>query len=276
MTKKPAAVTPEPQSFGDKVRAAVGEFGVLELSVFALSCVLGIWSWLAFVVSTPQDYMAFTLVYWIGLIVASTVQMVMVVVVRRRGAKDLSEAFASIPKSLSYLLLAPIIVVAVAMLIVTPPGTPTAGFDEDFSSIYQIIGLFVLLALVAVALGVGVVFLLIVLPVLAVVVSLRKGSAASIESFSGGLASRGELVCGALILPAALAFGTAIYSVAPDAGSGLTISRMGAQFMMWVTFQGELMPSIAAWIALAAMIALVSAYNVQYSRRMRREVTGQS
>ncbi|SEB49683.1 hypothetical protein SAMN04489806_0860 [Paramicrobacterium humi] len=273
MTKK-TSQPKRPASASDKVRAAVGRLGMLEISVFALSCVLGIWSWLAFVVSTPQDYAAFTLIYWIGLIIASTVQMVAMLIVRNRGARDLGDALTSTPPSLPYLLLGPIVVVAVAMLIVTPPGTPTAGFDDDFSSIYQIIGLFVLLALIAVALGAGVVFLIIVLPVLAVAVSMRKGSAASIERFSGGLASRGELVCGALILPAALGFGVGMYFVAPDAGSGLTANRMLVQFLMWVSFQGELLPSVVAWLCLALMIGLVTAYNVQYGRRMRREVTG--
>lgn len=65
-----------------------------------------------------------------------------------------------------------------------------------------------------------------------------------------------------------------MYFVAPDAGSGLTANRMLVQFLMWVSFQGELLPSVVAWLCLALMIGLVTAYNVQYGRRMRREVTG--
>lgn len=107
----------------DTLGAVLSRFGTSGMLLFALTCALGIWSWLALAVSPPQNFMMFDII-WLGwLCLATALQLALQTERAASRAPNFSTAVAAIPKGLSIVIVLPIAVVAAAMLVLTPPST---------------------------------------------------------------------------------------------------------------------------------------------------------
>jgi hypothetical protein len=244
--------------------------GATEMIVFALTVGIGVWSWLAYVVHTPQDFPTFTVIFLGVTLLGSAVQMVFFLFVRPSGslrARVTLESLGSSRSGTSVVFWAPTVIYGVVFLIVTPPGTSGAGFDPDMN-IYQFIALIVALSLIATAFGSVLLYCFVILPLVLLLHGILPEAPDS-SSQSASAMSRTEYVCLALIILSAVTFGISMAFIAPGATSASSFGRMGQQFLALVSLQGLPVPSIIVIGCVAALIVLGIISN-RAARKRRR------
>lgn len=243
----------------------------IEWVILAVTIAVPVWAWLTYVVGTPQDFDAFFLVFAIATIGGATLQLIFMAYVRPRGslrqrlafgARGGSERGAWIP------LVAPAVVIGLALLIVTPPGTPVDDFDSDMS-LYQVIPLMALLALALTAIGAGVVFLLIVMPLGFLISGLLPREERERDPSTSPKLTRSQLVLAALFLFSAVGFAVSMASVT-EGTSQSSRGRMGEDLVAFVTGAGNPIATISTWLFIVAIVAIVIVSN-RVEARLRRQ-----
>jgi hypothetical protein len=165
-------------------------------------------------------------------------------------------------------VLAPAVIIGLALLILTPPGTSVEDFDSD-TSLYQVIPLMALLALVGTAIGAGVVFLLIVMPLGFLVAAVLPRDQRQMAPSDPLLLTRSQLVLAGLFLFSALGLGVSMVSVYPGA-PGSRAERMRESLIALLTATGEPIPSALAWF-FALSIVLIVIFSNRVEARLRRQ-----
>jgi len=159
------------------------------------------------------------------------------------------------------LVLAPVVLVPLVTIVITPPSTPVTGY-LDWVNIYGVIlvtGLGILGGLLTGLL----VYLLVVWPVLLILDALRPRSTAGDLSLPEGYSgyattlSRGQMAVLSGILIVAVAFAIAMTGVETEVTSSSSRQRMRDTFFTWITFQGEPIPSVCALLLVIAGVVLV-------------------
>jgi hypothetical protein len=258
-----------PVTFGQ----AVAGVQRLEWVALAVTVTVTVWAWLAYVVEYPQDFDGFILVFAIATIVGATLQVILIVYVRPSGSLRQRLAFgarAGAQGGAWIPLLGPAVIIGLALLILTPPGTSVEDFDSGMS-LYQVIPLMALLALLGTAIGAGVVFLLVVMPLGFLVAALLPGDERIAPSDPLPL-TRSQLALAGLFLLCLLGFGVAMVSVYPDA-TGRRAERMWESLVALLTATGEPIPSALAWFfALSIVLIVILSNRVEASLRRQRPV----
>ncbi|MEO7017856.1 MAG: hypothetical protein ABI130_16750 [Leifsonia sp.] len=256
----------------------VDRTGPPEVLIFAATVATGLWSWLANVVTQPQDFTAFAWLFFGASIVGAMLQMVMFAFVRAPGTFRERASLQSVSKAGSgsgVVFWGVPILFAVGLVLVTPPSTPATAFDPSMS-IYQVIFLVAGLSLASTLLGGFVLFGLVVLPLMWII----AGALPEQEPAPGRPAaavSRGELVTGGLLLFAVAGFGVAMYAVAPNVTGGAfgTRLRMLEQLSALLTLRGDLLASAIVVLCLAAIVVLVVLNHRYASRRTLSNTSAQ-
>ena len=177
------------------------------------------------------------------------------------GARAGAQGGAWIP------LLAPAVIIGLALLMLTPPGTSVEDFDSDMS-LYQVIPLMALLALVGTAIGAGAVFLLIVMPLGFLVAALLPSDEREIAPSSSLLLTRSQLVLVGLFLFSVVGFAASMASVYP-AARGSRPERMWETLVALLTATGDATASALAW-CFALAVALIVIVNNRVEARLKR------
>jgi len=240
-----------------------GSIRPLDVAVFAITMALSIFAWISFVLEggSENDLGAAPVV--IGAIAAAGSYVLVVNFAIQTRTRRPGYTTLGFP-----LVLAPVVLVPLVTLAITPPSTPTPGY-LDWVNIYGVIlitGLGILGGLLSGLL----LYLLVVWPVLLILDAVRPqpapGDTTLPEGYSGYASklSRGQLAVLAGILVSAVAFAIAMTGV-DDSASGSTRQRMRDTFFAWITFHGEPVPS-----AIALAFAIVIAVLVWVSYRVSR------
>jgi hypothetical protein len=248
-----------------KKSRVIDQLGTPTLVVIAANLAVSLWAWLAYVLTAPRDFLVFVITLMVATTIASAVQISLVALTPvLRDARGRLASFAV--QFASTLLLGAVV------LAITPPGTPADDFIRG-GSIYQVIGVSLLLSLVSVYLGAAV-FYLVLLPLSLL---LRAISGRKARSAVGGndstfeQMSRAELAATGGILLATLGFGISMYFVFPDAGQTVTRLRMLDQLGALITFRGNLTASASALFCVVVIVVLVIVNNVAVRNRRRRK-----
>ena len=246
----------------------------IEWVTLAVTIAAPVWAWLTYVAKGEQDFDAFFLVFAIATIGGATLQVILMAYVRPTGslrqrlafgARSGAQGGAWIP------LFAPAVIIGLALLILTPPSTPVGDFDSDLS-LYQVIPLMALLALVGTAIGAGAVFLLIVMPLGFLVAALLPRDQREIAPSNSLQLTRAQLVLAGLFLFSTVAFAASMASVSPDA-RGSRPERMWETLVALLTATGDPTASALAWcFALAVVLIVIVSNRVEARLRRQRPV----
>lgn len=242
---------------------------VLEWLVLAVTVTVAVWSWLTFVVADPQDWDSWGLVFCWSLVAGATLQAILVLYGRPRGSLRSRLSFRSVQGTLAggwILLLAPPVLVGVALVVLTPPGTPVDGFDSGMG-LYQAVAVVTMLALVMTVLGAGGVFTLVVMPLGFILAAALPSEEETVPSGFGEM-SRSQLAIGGLLILATLGFGVSMTGII-ESSADSTRERMADQVIALVTGTGDLVATVAALLFVAAIVALLVINRRIESRRRR-------
>lgn len=267
---KRTASAPTPSR--SRILRFVDRIGVAELLIFAGTVGFGLWSWLAYVVAPSQDFPTFTVLFLGVSVLGGTLQVIMFAFVRASGTFRARVSLASVTESSSgsgVVFWGVPVLLAVGLLVTTPPSTSATGFDPSMS-IYQVMLLMVVLSLAATISG-FVLFGMVVLPVAWIIAGALPERASAPGRAIDSTVSRGELVTGGLLLFAVGGFSVAMYAVAPNVtGDGFgTRMRMIEQLSAFLTLRGDMFASVVVVLCVVAMVVLVILHNRYASRRVR-------
>ena len=253
-------------AFGESIAAV----RPLEWVTLAVTVATTVWAWLTSVVEPPQDFDSFFVVFAIATIGGATLQVALMAYVRPSGSLRQRLAFgarAGAQGGAWIPLLAPAALIGLALLILTPPGTPVEDFDSGMG-LYQVIPLVTLLALLGTAIGAGAVFLLIVMP-LGFLVAALLPSDQRIAPSSSLLLTRSQLALAGLFLFSVVGFAASMASVYPQA-QGTRPERMWETLVALFTATGDPTASALAWCFALAVVLIVIVSNRVEARLKRR------
>ena len=247
--------------------------GLIEILVLAITAGLCIWAWLAFVVADEPDFESFTIFYGIVLAAGGTFHVVMLMYCRSSGSARARLSFGApvregvTPSGIwgnvfelgnTLMILAPVVVFAVTILILTPPTTPADNFDPDMG-LYHVILLITMLGVVFTALGAGVITMLVVMPLaLLVAAFLPKDRDIQGRTLPGRTSTADLVIMGSIVL-ASVGFALAVTCAPSQTSSSTRTARMLEQFVSFVTFSGNPVLTLIGWLCLAVIVSAVVA-----------------
>jgi hypothetical protein len=247
------------------LRGFLDRTGTPELVILALTVGISVWAWLAFVVGSPQNVEAFGWLFLGVNLGGATAQLILAWFVRAQGTfRDrVTGSAASDTRRGSWIVfVGPAVVYAVVFLIVTPPSTPARDIEYGWN-IYQAIGLFVMLGLLASACSILV--YVAALPILFLIDGLLPARKVGQDPMS-----RGEYLGGGVLLLGIFGFAISMQFIAPAlASTHSSRERMGLQFWFFVTLHGAPVPTIIAVLCIAAIVVGIIVNNRGVARRRR-------
>lgn len=243
--------------------------GITEVVIFGLTVGISVWSWLTFVVRSPQDFPTFAGTFLIVNLVGAAVQMIFYLFVRPQGSLTarLTLSTTTVSHAGSFVVYwAPTPIYTLMFLALTPPDTSGAGFDPG-TGIYQVILIMLLLGLLATLVGAALFYCLVVLPL----VMILRGILPEAHDATGrptSSISRTQYASMGLFILAIVLFAVSMTFVAPGANSPSSYGRMGQQFETLISLSGVRWSSIVAFASLTAMVVLGVINNRAADRRM--------
>lgn len=277
----------EPRQETGKAKLAVGTFlariGVGEIVIVAVTTGICVWGWLAYVTTGTTDFLPFMIVYGVALTASALLQCVMVMYVRPSGSLRARLSWGAVFKGAPtddrwsntfgaqnlLVMTAPVALSILVFLIVTPATTPTATFDPDMG-LYRVIGLLALLGIVFTSIGAGVIVPLVLMPLGMLVAAClpvdRDAEGRPVDRAT--MTTTAELAIAASILLSAVGFALTISSV--ETSSSLSKpGRMIEQFITFVTFTGNPLPTTLGWFFIAVIVVAVIADRRAHKVRLR-------
>ena len=231
------------------------QIGAPSAVVVGFTTAVAIASWFIFIRSGEPDWGAFAAVFE-GTIVVGNAVLVSIGYLTKR-LREIRTA------ATSFLLGVLPIVLCFVIFAATSAGVSAEDFDDDISTIGAI-ALLCFLALAA-ALGGLLTFLMIVLPtvwLLRAIMPTKKNE--------GGVyfgMSRGELAGAAFVFPSVILFAIAMVNMVSDTSGGSRRERRAEQFIAFITFQGESLPTVLAWVGIAGIVISLLVYRRAYKAR---------
>ena len=242
--------------------------------ILAITVAASVWAWRAYVVERPQDFGAFLLVLAIATVGGGTLQAVVMAYGRpNNGSLRQRLAFGGrggSGRGVWIPLFAPAVLFGLALLILTPPGTPVEDFGSDMS-LYPALLLMALLTLAGTGIGAGVVFLLILMPLGFLVSAVLPRDEREREPSISPQLSRSQLVLAALMVFSAVGFAVSM-TLVTEGTSQSSRGRMGEDLVAFVTGTGAPVATISTWFFIAAIVAIVIVSNRVEARLARRPV----
>jgi uncharacterized membrane protein len=249
----------------------LARIGTTEVLILGITVGIGVWSWLTYVVRSPQDFAAFGTLFLATNLIGAVLQMIFYLFIRPYGTLaariTLSTKGASHAGS-SVVYWAPTVVFTVVFLIVTPPGTSGAGFDPD-TSIYSVMAIMVLLGLLATLVGSLLLYCIVVIPLAMILRGILPTAPDPDSERTSSPMSRTQYVCMGLIIVTIVVFAVSMTLVAPGAASPSSYGRMGQQFGTLISLRGVLAPSIIVIGCVVAVVVLGIVNNRSAAKRSR-------
>jgi len=233
--------------------------GLTMPSLFSIGVAIGVslWAWFTFVLASDQDFAVFTAIVAVTHAANGLAQLLIALHPRTPELRWQGYRVASFVPGFGAMVLT-----LVGWLIAAPPALPVDDFGSG-DTVYQVIGVLAIVLVGATITGAGLGGLLVVLPVRLISRAVRgdKPAPQNTEALAelGGLTRRQQWTGGAIIL-ATVCFALSMHFVYPDA-PGRRYVRIRAQFEALLTLTGEPAAVIAAYVLLAAIIALVVIHN---------------
>lgn len=243
----------------------------IEWLILAITIAAPVWAWLTYVVGTPQDFDAFFVVFATATIGGALLQVILLAYVRPRGSLRARLSFRTgdpgqrgdwIP------LVAPTVVIGLALLVLTPPGTPVDDYDSNLS-LYPVIGLITLLTLVLSMLGAGAVFLLVVMPLGWLVASRLPPDARRPKRQAEPELTPSQLVIVALLILCTVGLAASMTFVDPTT-EGSRAERVWHDAVALFNATGDPVASASAW-CFALVLALIVVVHWRVEVRLRRK-----
>jgi len=237
-------------------RSRYEQIGMPSLVVVGVTTVVALSSWFIFIRFGDPDWGAFAAMFELSIVLGNAVLVsIGYLNTRLRTIRTAGTSFllAVLPIALCFVVFS-----------MTSGGVSAAEFDDEMP-VVGAIALLCFLALAAALTGL-LVFLMLVLPSVWLLRALMPT-----KKNEGGVyfgMSRGELVGAALIFPSVILFAIAMVNMVSDLSGGSTRSRRAEQLIAFVTFQGELVPTILAWVGIAGIVVSILIYRRAYKARV--------
>lgn len=252
--------------------------GPLEIVIAGVCTALTVWAWLAFVVTQPQDYMSFVIVYAIAMIGGSIVHFVLpflfgwagVLTSKLGRAPSQDDGAEKTSGGSGVVYWGPVVISVIVFLIVTPPNTPT-GDTDSFASIYQVILVMGLLGLAGVGLGM-LVIVLIAMPILWIIVAVLPDRRPRDVIARDPMSRLQYAAMGGIML---LIVGLAVSMNFVGTGGVYTTSsrhRMWLEFITLITLRGDPIASALAVLSIAGIVVLGIVNNRAVAKRPRERL----
>jgi hypothetical protein len=156
----------------------------------------------------------------------------------------------------------------IALCFVVFSATSFGVSADDWSSGTPVVGAIAQLCFLGIAAMLCglLVYLMLVLPALWLTRAIRPT-----KKLEGGVylgMSRGELVGASLVFPSIIVFAIAMVNMVADPDGSTRAQRRAEQLIAFITFQGEVAPTIIAWLSIAAIVACLVGYGRAYRARI--------
>jgi len=226
------------------------------LAAIGAATALSLWAWFGFVLGEPQDFEWFMAIVFVAHALNGLAQLLIALHPRTPQLKWQGYRVASFVPALGAMALT-----LLGWLVTAPPGLSVEG-NGGADNVYELIGISVLVLLLATVVGAGLGGCFIVLPIWLITRALRRNQGAPTNELTRDLAglNRTQLWTGGVIILATVAFGFAMHFVYPDP-PGTRWARMRAQVEALLTFSGEPVAMVAAFVLIAAVAVLVFVHN---------------
>jgi hypothetical protein len=251
----------------------IDRIGTPAAVIFGLTIGIGIWSWLAYVVQSPQDVNTFGFIFLGVNVLGAAAQMSYIVFFQKTGTvreRVTLEAGHSSRQGSSVIFWGPAVIFGIVFLLVTPPGTSATAIEYGWN-IYQAIGLFTMLSILAAAIGSLLLYVLVVIPVALIINGLlppEKEESRSANSVPIRPISRTESLCMGLIIVAIVTFAVDMQFISPaKITTHFSRQAMGEQFMYFVTLHGDLVATIIGVLSIVVIVVLGIINNKAVKRR---------
>ena len=235
------------------------QIGTPSAVVVGLTTAVALASWFVFIRFGEPDWGAFATAFE-GTIVAGNAVLASIGLLdeRLREIRTVGTSFwlAVLPIALCFVVFA-----------VTSGGVSAEEFDDEMSAVGAI-ALLCFLALAAALAGL-LVFLMVVLPSVWLLRALRPAAKNEGGVYFG--MSRGELFGAAFIFPSVTLFAIAMVNMVAGLSGGSRRERQAEQIIAFITFQGEPLPTLLAWLGVAGIVVSLLVY-----RRAHKQRTGEA
>ncbi|GMA94791.1 hypothetical protein [Pseudolysinimonas kribbensis] len=247
--------------------------GPLHLIVVGLTISVAVWAWFAMIIGSGPDWDTFGWTFFLTSVAGGLLQIIAVFWIDGTGSlrERLTVRVAEGPRGVPLLLLVPAVVYAIVFFASARPDIPADGFEYGWS-VYQAIGVLLMLSVVGAALGGGVAFIIMVpigILVAAVLPRTQAERDGTSRSTAFGTMTPLNLVAGVAILAGAVSFAIAMQFVLA-AGSGSTRADMARQFVALVSLRGGLLPTIWALASIALIVVGAVVSNREQDAGLRR------
>ena len=234
------------------------QIGTPSAVVVGLTTAVALASWFALIRSGEPDWGAFAAVFE-GTIIVGNAVLVSIGYLNNR-LREIRTA------GTSFLLGVLPIVLCFVVFAATSAGVSAQDFDEDI----PVIGAIALLCFLALAAALGglLLFLMVVLPAVWLLRAIRPTTTNEGGVYFG--MSRGELAGAAFVFPSVILLAIAMVNMVSASG-GSSRERRAEQLIAFITFQGEPLPTLLAWVAIAGIVISLLVY-----RRAHRARTGEA
>lgn len=264
--------TPTRPSTGSVLVGLAAGLGPLHLIVLGLTISVTVWAWFANIIGSGPDWDKFGWTFFITSIAGGLLQIIAVYWIDGTGTlrERLTVRTSDGPRGVPLLLLVPAVVYAIVFFASARPDIPADGFEYGWS-VYQAIGILLLLSVVGAFLGGGVAIIVMV-PFGLLVAALIPRTEAEREGTSRtvfGTMTPLNLVAGVGVLAGAVSFAISMQFVLA-AGSGSSSADMVRQFVAFVSLRGGLLPTIWALASIALIVVCVVVNNREQDAALRR------
>ena len=234
------------------------QIGAPSAIVVGLTTAVALASWFALIRSGEPDWGAFAAVFE-GTIIVGNAVLVSIGYLNNR-LREIRTA------GTSFLLAVLPIVLCFVIFAATSAGVSAQDFDDDI----PVIGAIALLCFLALAAALGglLLFLMVVLPAVWLLRAIRPTTTNEGGVYFG--MSRGELAGAAFVFPSVILLAIAMVNMVSASG-GSSRERRAEQLIAFITFQGEPLPTLLAWVAIAGIVISLLVY-----RRAHRARTGEA
>lgn len=241
--------------------------------IFGLTIGIGIWSWLAYVIHSPQDIDTFGFIFLGVNVLGAAAQMAYIVFFQKTGSvreRITLEAGQNARQGSSVIFWGPAVIFGIVFLLITPPGTSATAVEYGWN-IYQAIGLFAMLSFLMAAFGSLLLYTLVVIPTVLIIRGIlppEKDEDRSANSVPIGPISRTESLCMGLIILVIVTFAVSMHFVAPSRiTTNFSREAMFEQFVYFITLHGNLTATITGALCIVAVVILGIINNKAAKRR---------